>query len=167
MSEQSRMREEMIMSCACVCDIILHFRLEPMFSIQCLIVLLLLLRFISTEKVCPSYGNMGSENRYSSSCFDQCSSDNDQCESNTKCCFFLTHPCGHRCIVPKDDQHKPGVCPSPNCNQIDILWSMCDIRLCDVDNDCPDKQKCCSNKCNTRICLTPIPTRKKRLFVFN
>jgi hypothetical protein len=143
---------------------ILHFRLELMFSIQCLIILLLII-FISTEKVCPSYGNMGSEDRYSS-CFDQCSPDNDQCESNKKCCFFLTHPCGHRCIIPKDNRSKSGICPSPNCNQIDILWSVCDIRLCDVDNDCPDKQKCCSNKCNTRICLTPISTRKKCLFVF-
>ena len=99
------------------------------------------------------------------SCFDQCSPDNDQCKSNKKCCFFLTHPCGHRCLVPKDNKPKSGECPPPHCNQMDLLWSVCDIRLCDVDDDCPYDQKCCSNTCNTRICLTPRQSiRKKRLF---
>jgi hypothetical protein len=134
-----------------------------MFSFQFFIFLLLIyILFTSTEKVCPSYGNVGFEDRYS--CFDQCSPDNDQCEFNKKCCFFLTYPCGHRCIVPKDDKPKSGECPLPNCNQIDVLWSMCHMRLCDVDNDCPDNQKCCSNTCYTRMCLTPTLIRRKRLF---
>jgi len=126
-------------------------------------IFLLSILILSTfaEKVCPSYGKVGFQDRYS--CFDQCSPDNDQCEFNQKCCFFLTYPCGHRCIIPKDNKPKFGECPPPHCNQVDILWSMCDIRLCDVDNDCPNNEKCCSNKCNTRICLTPKLTRKKRL----
>jgi hypothetical protein len=130
------------------------------FSIFLLLSILILLT--SSKKVCPSYGNVGVENRYS--CFDQCSPDYDQCESNRKCCFFLTHPCGHRCIVPKDNTPKSGECPATNSNQIGVLWSVCDIRLCDVDNDCPENEKCCSNTCNTRMCLTPKTTRKKRLF---
>lgn len=123
--------------------------------------LLSFILLISTEKVCPLYGNDGLKDR--SSCFDQCSPDNDQCESNKKCCFFLTYPCGHRCIIPKDNQQKSGECPLPACNQIDVLWSMCDMRLCDVDNDCPNNQKCCTNTCNTRMCVKPKLIRKKRL----
>jgi hypothetical protein len=134
---------------------------DRMVSFQVFIFLLVIFIFsIDTKKVCPSYGYMGFED--GKFCFDQCSPDNDQCESNTKCCFFLTHPCGHRCIVPKDNISKFGECPSPNSNQIDILWNMCDIRLCDVDNDCQDDQKCCLNKCNTRMCVTPTQSRMKR-----
>jgi hypothetical protein len=125
--------------------------------------LLISILFTYAEKVCPSYGNAGFQDLYS--CFDQCSPDDDQCGLNKKCCFFLTHPCGHRCIIPKDNTVKSGECPSPNYNLINILWITCDIRLCDVDNDCPDDEKCCSNKCNTRLCLTPEKSkRKKRLF---
>lgn len=146
--------------------IILLFRLpvSMMFHLYWFI-LFFFIYLISSEKVCPSYGNTGHADRHS--CFDQCSPDaTDQCESNKKCCFFLTSPCGYRCIVPKDDQPKSGRCPSPDCKQIEILWSMCDIRLCDVDNDCPANQKCCSNRCNARMCLTPITSRRKRSWAF-
>ena len=138
-----------------------------MFVLQYSIFLLLVFIFFTySEKVCPSYGIDGTTDR--NSCFDQCSPADDQCKSNTKCCFFLTHPCGYRCLVPKDDKPKHGKCPPPHCNQMDLLWSVCDIRLCDVDDDCPYDQKCCSNTCNTRICLTPTrqSIRKKRFFFY-
>ena len=129
------------------------------------LIFFLLITLISSEKVCPSYGNTDYVDRHS--CFDQCSPDIiDQCESNKMCCFVLTSPCGHRCIVPKNNQAKFGRCPSPDHNQIEILWSMCDVHLCDVDHDCPSNQKCCSNRCHARICLPPITTRRKRSFGF-
>jgi hypothetical protein len=141
------------------------FILDLMFAFGLFISsVLIIIFFPSAETVCPSYGNDGSADR--NSCFDQCSPEKDQCKSNTKCCFFLTHPCGHRCIIPKDDKPKFGKCPPPHCNQMDLLWSVCDIRLCDVDDDCPNDQKCCSNSCNTRMCLTPQQSRRKRRFFF-
>lgn len=118
---------------------------------------------IDSAKVCPSYGNAGNDDQ--ENCFDQCQPDHDQCEMNTKCCFFRTKPCGYRCIIPKDNREKSGLCPSADSYQIDILWSMCDVRLCDVDDDCPDNEKCCTNTCQTKMCLRPTKqTRKKRSF---
>lgn len=128
------------------------------------ILFLFTLAYVRNEKVCPLYGDVGNEYEYREDCFDQCQPDDDKCGINKKCCFFRSNPCGYRCIIPKDNREKSGFCPSADSFQINILWSMCDIRLCDVDNDCPADEKCCTNICRAKMCLKPNLSRKKRSF---
>lgn len=103
------------------------------------------------DKVCPGYGFI----RPPEGCQSTCSSENDQCPMDKKCCFRIEQPCGYHCIVPKDDQPKNGKCPASSSTLNDSNWFLCDAHLCDVDSDCPAMKKCCSNRCGAPVCVSP------------
>ena len=102
-------------------------------------------------KVCPGYGFI----RPPEDCHSTCSTDNDQCPTGKKCCFRIEEPCGFQCIVPKDNEPKKGICPSPSSSGTDANWYLCDGHMCDIDNDCPGVQKCCLNLCGSPVCVVP------------
>ncbi len=46
---------------------------------------------------------------------------------------------------------KPGVCPKNNLE--DAMSGVCD-EMCSRDGDCPNDEKCCSNRCGHQ-CMSP------------
>ncbi|UJR25114.1 hypothetical protein I4U23_006473 [Adineta vaga] len=114
-------------------------------------VLFALVTIANTELICPGFGFI----RPQQPCIDQCSPDQDNCETGKKCCYTPEAPCGYRCLVSKNDVEKPGHCPSPQSEQTHQYWRLCDGHFCDVDSDCSCKKKCCSNMCGTKLCISP------------
>jgi hypothetical protein len=116
-------------------------------------VLLLVLVSVANagEKVCPGYGFM----QMPENCKSTCSMENDECPSDQKCCFNMEQPCGFQCIVPKDNEPKEGKCPSSFAHVDNPSWLLCDGHFCDVDSDCKDAEKCCSNTCDALVCISP------------
>ena len=53
---------------------------------------------------------------------------------------------------PRAALEKPGVCPKPTGPGI------C-VELCSGDDDCPGKEKCCSNGCG-HVCMRPGTKRQ-------
>ncbi len=113
------------------------------------LLLLLVISLASAEKICPGYGFV----RRPENCTSTCSTSDDRCSTDTKCCYRITEPCGFHCIVPKDNVKKSGQCLNSQMNN--SLWYLCDVHICDVDNDCQGIEKCCSNSCGSKICITP------------
>ena len=113
------------------------------------VILLLAISFISTAKVCPSNGFVV----LPTNCTSTCSTRRDRCGTNKKCCYRIAKPCGFHCIKAKHNMKKAGECPTSQSD--DRLWSICDFSTCDVDNDCEDTKKCCSNLCGSKICISP------------
>ncbi|CAF1199054.1 unnamed protein product [Adineta steineri] len=105
----------------------------------------------NAKLICPGYGFI----RPLEPCVDQCSLDKDTCGAGKLCCYTPQSPCGNRCLIGKDDAGKKGTCPSSQSEQKDPKWGLCDGHFCDVDNDCSCKKKCCSNKCGSKICISP------------
>jgi len=103
------------------------------------------------QKVCPGYGFV----QLPENCESTCSSEKDECSSNKKCCFRVEQPCGFHCIIPKDNEPKPGKCPTSVSIEDYPYWGLCDGRFCDVDIDCKGAQKCCHNECGAPICIAP------------
>ncbi|CAF3205281.1 unnamed protein product [Rotaria sp. Silwood2] len=103
------------------------------------------------EKVCPGYGFI----RPPDKCESTCSREKDECPQGKKCCFRIEQPCGFQCIVPKDNEKKPGNCPTSATEQQNPYWNLCDGHFCDVDNDCKGDKKCCPNMCGSTICIAP------------
>ncbi|XP_053409062.1 actinia tenebrosa protease inhibitors-like isoform X2 [Mercenaria mercenaria] len=63
-------------------------------------------------------------------------------------CKYGTYtPIGACC--PVCNPKKPGTCPKPT------GFGIC-VQACSSDNDCPDRQKCCSNGCG-KTCQIPTP----------
>ncbi|CAF1118281.1 unnamed protein product [Rotaria sp. Silwood1] len=114
-------------------------------------VVLSIVTIANTELVCPGYGFI----RPQQPCVDECSPENDHCDVGKKCCYTPLEPCGYHCLVGKDNVAKKGKCPLPSSKQNHQYWNLCDGHFCDVDNDCPRKQKCCPNKCGTPLCIKP------------
>lgn len=106
---------------------------------------------VAADKVCPGYGFVMMPEK----CESSCSPDKDECGNGKKCCFRIEQPCGHHCIVPKDNVKKPGLCPSSTSVKDTALWGLCDGHMCDVDNDCSGETKCCPNMCGSTVCIYP------------
>ena len=124
---------------------------STMLLLSSTLLLLLIGSFVTTEKVCPGYGFV----RPPDKCESTCSTENEECPPNRKCCFRIEQPCGYHCIVPKDDVGKVGKCPSTSSEVNDPYWNICDGHFCDVDNDCQGTKKCCRNPCGSPLCLPP------------
>ncbi|CAF3394917.1 unnamed protein product [Rotaria sp. Silwood2] len=122
--------------------------------------ILLLLAIVSIinagQKVCPGYGFIKPPNN----CKSTCSILKDKCPIGKKCCFRMQQPCGFHCVVPKDNQPKPGKCPLLSSKQIFRNWYVCDLHFCDVDNDCRGTAKCCYNPCRATICIEPQAAKR-------
>ena len=103
------------------------------------------------EKVCPGYGFI----RPPTNCESSCTTEKDLCASGKKCCFRVEQPCGFHCIIPKDNEPKIGKCPTSVSMIDNPYWGLCDGHFCDVDNDCKGVEKCCFNKCGSKICIAP------------
>ena len=116
-----------------------------------IVILVLIIPLIHGGKVCHDYGFVAVINQ-SEKCVSTCSKVNDQCPSETKCCYRLEQPCGFHCVNAKDDIKKAGQCPTKNVSEKD--WFLCDASFCDVDHDCPGMKKCCPNSCGSKVCLT-------------
>ena len=120
-----------------------------MSTITYIFVLLAIVAITNSELVCPGFGYM----RPQLPCVDQCSPDNDTCESGNKCCYTPETPCGYRCLVGKENIRKPGTCPPSQSGQTNPNWFLCDGHMCDVDSDCQGAQKCCPNMCGSLVCI--------------
>nr|XP_006822461.1 PREDICTED: neurogenic locus notch homolog protein 1-like [Saccoglossus kowalevskii] len=103
---------------------------------------------VEKEGSCPAtdvaYGFIGY-------CAEYCSLDDD-CPGEQKCC---SNGCGHVCIPPAEEpnvKEKPGNCPAST----SVLGGIC-AEMCNIDQDCPDDQKCCSNGCG-HDCMSPVTT---------
>ena len=120
-------------------------------TVAYLLTLLAIVTVAKSELVCPGFGFIRPEEP----CVNDCSPDKDTCASGTKCCYTPLKPCGYRCLVAKENIPKRGTCPSPDSDQDDSIWLICDANFCDVDGDCPCKEKCCSNKCGSKVCIAP------------
>lgn len=105
----------------------------------------------SGEKVCPGYGFV----RIPEKCESSCSPEKDECGNDKKCCFRVEQPCGHHCIVGKDNMKKSGLCPSNTSVKDNPIWGLCDGHMCDVDHDCQGETKCCPNICGSQVCIQP------------
>lgn len=112
------------------------------------VVLFVIHSLISSEKVCHDYGFIPRPDH----CVSTCSITNDQCREGKKCCYRLEEPCGFHCVFAKEDTKKDGQCPTGKISN--MQWYLCDASFCDVDNDCPAKEKCCSNTCGAKVCIT-------------
>lgn len=123
------------------------------------LILLAIIAITKAELVCPGFGFV----RPQQPCVDECSTDNDTCPSGKKCCYTPLTPCGYRCLVGKENILKPGTCPLPESNQDESIWLLCDANLCDVDGDCRCKQKCCSNRCGSKVCIAPAKNTTKKI----
>lgn len=115
-------------------------------------VLLALTTLARAELICPGYGYVFPQQP----CVNQCSPDNDNCETGKKCCYTPYTPCGYRCLDGKNNITKSGQCPSTQSEQTNPNWYLCDGHFCDVDSDCPCKKKCCANKCGSKICISAV-----------
>jgi len=113
------------------------------------IILLLIISLTNARKICPSHGFVPQPRN----CKSTCSQIDDQCPIDTKCCYHIGQPCGFHCIIPKNNIKKSGQCPTLQTDN--PSWFLCDAFFCDVDNDCQGLEKCCSNSCGSKICLTP------------
>ncbi|CAF2305490.1 unnamed protein product [Rotaria sp. Silwood2] len=123
-------------------------------------VLLFLMIFSSInagEKICPGYGYI----LLPENCTSTCSKENDTCSPDLKCCFRVEEPCGYHCIVPKDNEPKPGICPVSLSSAQYMKWYLCDGHECDVDNDCKRADKCCYNACGMPLCIAPKYFRRE------
>lgn len=129
-----------------------------MSSVTYFLVLLTIVVAVKAQLVCPGFGFV----RPQEPCVDECSTANDTCSSGKKCCYTPLTPCGYRCLVGKVNVTKPGVCPSRESNQEESIWLLCDANLCDVDGDCPCKEKCCSNRCGSNVCIAPVKSTVKK-----
>jgi hypothetical protein len=118
-----------------------------MLIVTYIFVLLAIVVTNNSELVCPGFGFI----RPQQPCVNQCSTDNDTCGSGKKCCYTPETPCDYLCLIGKQNIAKPGTSPPSQFAQTDRNW-----RLCDVDNDCRCKQKCCSNMCGTLMCISLI-----------
>ena len=88
-------------------------------------------------------------------CESSCSPEKDECGNDKKCCFRVEQPCGHHCIVAKDNVKKSGLCPSNTSVKDNPIWGLCDGHMCDVDHDCQGETKCCPNTCGSQVCIQP------------
>ena len=112
---------------------------------------MMLFLIVDGELICPGFGFV----RPQEPCVEQCNPQNDTCSEGKKCCYTPMEPCGFRCLEGKENISKRGICPSPVSEQEPMNWYLCDGHFCDVDGDCPYKKKCCSNKCGSKICISP------------
>ena len=129
-----------------------------MATIPYVLALLAIVVVAKSQLVCPGYGFI----RPQQPCVDDCSPDKDTCGSGQKCCYTPLTPCGYHCVVAKQNITKPGNCPSPQSQQSEPNWNLCDANLCDVDGDCPCKKKCCRNLCGAPVCIAPQKTIIKK-----
>lgn len=114
--------------------------------------LLILISIAATEKVCPGYSLFMIKPE---KCESTCSPTKDECRDGKKCCYRMGQPCGHHCIVPKDNIKKSGLCPALSSVKDNPVWGLCDGHMCDVDNDCPGEHRCCFNMCGSPVCIQP------------
>ena len=112
-----------------------------------IVVLFVIISVISTGKVCHDYGFIPRPD----DCVSTCSRMNDQCRNGKKCCYRPEEPCGFHCVFAKEDIKKFGQCPTGKVSS--MQWYLCDASLCDVDNDCPNAEKCCPNICGSKVCV--------------
>jgi hypothetical protein len=124
---------------------------NSMSTITYIFALLAIIVIADAEFICPGFVFIRSQQP----CVDECSIDNDKCGLGKKCCYTPETPCGYRCLIDKDNVAKPGKCPSPQTDQNNSKWYLCDGHDCDVDNDCRCKKKCCPNKCGSTLCVSP------------
>ncbi|CAF0836455.1 unnamed protein product [Adineta ricciae] len=111
------------------------------------VAVLIIVSCVNMEKVCPRHGFIHQQQN----CTATCSTVHDQCANGLKCCYSYTQSCGYHCTKPKDNIPKRGRCPTIKTS--DPQWYVCNEHDCDVDYDCPGRQKCCSNICGSKVCI--------------
>lgn len=125
-----------------------------MSSVWYICIVFVMVNMVTTKLICPKVEGPIRP----LACRSECSPSDDTCKTGTKCCFTYDSPCGHRCIVPKEDTAKPGQCSLPDQEKLNKDPLMCeevDSDSCEVDNDCNGNQKCCRSECQYLACVSP------------